>query len=148
MLGNGLYDHDHLIPCRLHMRSRASGITFGLSGVYSSSMLALYRWIVPPERLSGYPGHRRHRYFGCMSFRSALQTSPVVSLYSVFPNKETVTGVDTMLPFLSVGLYTSIKTGVQARSLNDLRKPTHHKKDKPVKTCKKPSLRLPLFIPL
>jgi hypothetical protein len=29
MLGNGLYDHDHPIPRRLHVRSRASRRTFG-----------------------------------------------------------------------------------------------------------------------
>ena len=30
MLGNGLYYHDHPIPCRLEMRSKASRETFGI----------------------------------------------------------------------------------------------------------------------
>jgi hypothetical protein len=30
MLGNGLYDHDHPIPRKLHMRSRASRRIFGM----------------------------------------------------------------------------------------------------------------------
>jgi hypothetical protein len=37
-------------------------------------------------------------YFGGMSYRSGLQASLVVSLYTVFLNKEMVVRVDTMLP--------------------------------------------------